>query len=114
MPEPRTNDWDRERQEAEWEAADAETWWPPERVPGFEGYPDEGPQDAPGGPPRPGSPLRGPIPRPVLGYVCDECWWWVPTLSQEDPHCRHPRVHLVEHLTGPQVQGAKERAGVWP
>lgn len=107
MPEPRTNDWDRERQEDEWLRAEAESWWPPEHVHGFEGYPEIAPVDAQEG--------RGGAkpPRPVLGYVCDECHWWVPTLSQEDAHCSHPRVHLVEHLTGPQVQVAKERAGVW-
>lgn len=45
-----------------------------------------------------------------LGYVCLVCGWWVPTLSLEDEHCRHPRVEPIEYVEAERLRGARRRA----
>ena len=43
----------------------------------------------------------------AIGYVCGDCWWWVPTLATVHPHCQHERVAMCEHLMPDQVANAK-------
>lgn len=46
-----------------------------------------------------------------LGYICEACGRWVPTLSTIDPDCRHERVSLPENATAYRLMSALAKAG---
>lgn len=46
-----------------------------------------------------------------LGYICQGCGRWIPTLAAIDPECRHDRVELVENVSAERLMAGLAKAG---